>query len=211
MTRQSFADRLYAERLSASLRFPDLFWNTSLNINVSQTEEYIRERAEAIRIDLSSSGAGLNLAINDVEMMWNVDREGQSKSQRRVISLLSVQAKNLLQHSGREMMLRVARGEPGREILRWRFVSLALPPTILIALATRRDSTPPHLLRLLNNSIAPDHPTAHNHVHHAAMMSFEELWASLQLRALLDWDKFEDSLRDKRAYCPGLHPFLLGG
>ena len=110
------------------------------------------------------------------------------------------------------MVLRVDRKEPGREILRWRFVSLALPPGILVAAATERRGAAVERVRVLHPSFAPDYPVAHQHVHHAAMMSFEELWVTLRRRALVHPGDLVASLREPRAICPGLHPgTCLGG
>ena len=104
------------------------------------------------------------------------------------------------------MILRVVRKEPGREIVRWRFVSLALPPGILVAAATELKGAAPEQVRVLHPSFAPDHPVAHQHIHHAAMMSFEELWVTLRRRALVDPGNLVTSIREPRAFCPGLHP-----
>ena len=110
------------------------------------------------------------------------------------------------------MVLQVDRQEPGREILRWRFVSLALPPGILVAAATQRRGGAFEGVRILDPSFAPDYPVAHQHVHHAAMMSFEELWVRLRRRALVQLGDLVTSLRDPRAFCPGLHRgTCLGG
>ncbi len=152
-------------------------------------------------------------ALNHALKRWREDvfpenlREPEPDDDKRwrSVMLLARAARKLLQADGREMLLRVDRSEPGREILRWRFVSLAIPPSILIAAATRGTSAVPKTVRLLNSSIAPDCPVAQNHVHHAAMMSFEELWASLRLRALSEPGEFEAGLRNSRALCAGLH------
>ena len=114
-------------------------------------------------------------------------------------------ARHLLRADGRQMVLKVDRKEPGREILRWRFVSLALPPGMLVAAASKTGRAPPERVRILHPSIAPDNPVAHQHVHHAAMMSFEELWVTLRRRALVQPSELESSLRSERAFCPGLH------
>ena len=114
-------------------------------------------------------------------------------------------ARHLLVADGQQMVLKVDRKEPGREILRWRFVSLAMPPGILVAAASEPGGTPPERVRILHPSIAPDNPVAHQHVHHAAMMSFEELWVTVRRRALVQPSELESSLRIERAFCPGLH------
>ena len=124
---------------------------------------------------------------------------------RRGVSRLVSAARHLLRADGRQMVLKVDRKEPGREILRWRFVSLALPPGILVAAASIPGRMPPERVRILHSSIAPDYPVAHQHVHHAAMMSFEELWVTLRRRALVQPSELQSSLRSERAFCPGLH------
>ena len=109
------------------------------------------------------------------------------------------------------MILRLDRDQPGREILRWRFLSLALPPGILLAATVREGFRPSETLRLLDKSMAPDQVVAHHHVHHAATVSFEELWSSLMFRALLHPGDLAKSLCDLRAYCPGLHTGVCFG
>jgi hypothetical protein len=208
----ALADRLYAERLAAPLRDPAWFYKASSSTNEASVDAYVSQRSVILREEISSTAADVECAIKQVERSWEWGEEKQLNSPYRIVSLLSHHAKRLLKHSGREMILKVVRNSPGREILRWRFVSLALPPGILIAAATRSGFAPPEAVRLLDASIAPDEPVAQNHVHHAAMMSFEELWVSLHLRALLRPGELMDSLLDKRALCPGLHPGkCLGG
>jgi hypothetical protein len=212
MDRPAIADRLYAERLAAPLRAPVSFYKSGLLANGAAAEEFLRKRIMAIREDLSATEADIEWASKKIETDWQWGTERSRKPPYRIVSMVSDHAKRLLRHSGREMSLEVIRTDPGREILRWRFVSLALPPGILIAAATRSGFVSPATVRLLNSSIGPDQPVAHNHVHHAAMMSFEELWASLQLRALLRPGELIASLIDKRSICPGLHTGkCLGG
>ena len=115
-------------------------------------------------------------------------------------------ARHLLRSDGRQMVLQVDRKEPGREILRWRFVSLALPAGILVAAATELGGATVEGVRILHPSFAPDHPVAHQHMHHAAMMSFEELWATLRHRALVRPGELVTSLRAAKAFCPEMTP-----
>ncbi len=119
--------------------------------------------------------------------------------------LLNRTARSLLQANGQEAVIRVRFEDAAEEILRWRLVSLALPPSILVASVSpaRRPLLP--VVRILDKSIAPDLPVAHNHIHHAAMGSFEEVWEGLRLRAVLRPGELTESLCSVRAACPGLH------
>ena len=215
-------DRLYADALVAVLHVPGrLFEPKAANVCWGDIREYVRERAEVHRKDLVLRHASMEGPINRVREGWltttssnsvrNLAPRCDDLRRRRVARLVSA-ARRLLRADGAQMVLRVDRDEPGREILRWRFVSLALPPGILVAAATEPGGTAPERVRILHPSFAPDHPVAHQHVHHAAMMSFEELWVRLRRRALVQPGDLVTSLREPRAICPRLHPgACLGG
>lgn len=210
---QAFADRLYADVLAAHLRMPRAFLGSQTASEPQEVEGYARERAKVYREDLSVSEAAAEGGLTSALDRWrddapaNITRRSSASIDEpvRTVTLLTHAARKLLQPDGREMILRVDHREPGREILRWRFVSLALPPGILVAAAMRGSINPPEAVRLLHSSIGPDGPVAQQHVHHAAMMSFEDLWASFRMRALFRPGEVHKSLRDKRALCPGLH------
>ena len=207
-------DRLFADALAADLRMPGRFFAPSTKVAWSDLDSHVRHRAEVHREDLLLSPASMEVPFNRAREKWcattsfgaNSHRSrGGDDPPRRGVSRLVSGARHLLRADGRQMVLTVDRKEPGREILRWRFVSLALPPGILAAAASIPGRMPPERVRLLHPSIAPDYPVAHQHVHHAAMMSFEELWVTLRRRALVQPSKLESSLRSERAFCPGLH------
>jgi hypothetical protein len=199
----AFCDRLYADALAASLRSPAAFCRGRISATWDDIKTYIWHRATAHTRDLSATSAEAERALEDTHTNWRAIGPGDAPL--REIGLLARAARKLLQADGREMVLRVDLDDPGREILRWRFISLALPPGILIAAATEKGAVAPRTVRILNASISPDRPVAQNHLHHAAMTSFEELWASLRLRALTQVGDFTRSLRGPRAFCPGLH------
>ena len=214
-------DRLYADALAADLRIPMRFLASNTRVAWTDIKSHMRERAEVHRKDLKLRPASMEVPFNRAREEWftttSFGTPGDSLplcddiSLRGVGRLVSV-ARHLLRADGRQMVLKVDRIDPGREILRWRFVSLVLPPGILIAAASNPGRTPPERVRILHSSIAPDNPVAHQHVHHAAMMSFEELWVTLRRRALVLPSELESSLRNTRALCPGLHRgACLGG
>ena len=214
-------DRLYADALAADLRVPVRFFAPKTKVAWADIESHVRERAEVHRKDLMLRPASMEVPFNRAREEWCTTTSiGTSRNSPllcddaslRGVSRLVSAARHLLRADGRQMVLKVDRKEPGREILRWRFVSLAMPPGILVAAASEPGGTPPERVRILHPSIAPDNPVAHQHVHHAAMMSFEELWVTLRRRALAQPSELESSLRSERAFCPGLHRgTCLGG
>ena len=200
----SFADRLLADALAADLRRPLAFVERQTTARWDHVESSVLERAALYRHELSATEALSDRALGSARDRWTKLTHGEEEPQ--VVDVLSRAARGMLQMDGPEMILCVDRKEPGREILRWRFVSLSLPPSILIAAATPSFAPPPAAVRLLHASMAPDGPVAEQHVHHAAMTSFEEVWAMICLRAVLRPSDFLRDLRTERAICPGLHP-----
>ena len=217
----ALCDRLYADALAADLCVPERFVEReTATVAWRDIEPHIRKRAEAHEKDLLLRPAATEGPFNSAREEWlattsssasrNRPRQRDDQPRRGVARLVSA-ARRLLRPDGRQMILLVDRKEPGREILRWRFVSLALPPGILVAAATEPRGAAFEGVRILDPSFAPDHPVAHQHVHHAAMMSFEELWVRLRRRALVMPGDLVTSLRDARAFCPGLHPGTCPG
>lgn len=208
------ADRLYADALAAALRAPRAFLDARPTVTLAEVRDYIDTRGRIYERDLSISAAVVHQGWQQARQQWVRDAMGvadtdelwmSDRGRYRVLSLFSKAAAALLRPDGREMILEVDRETPGREILRWRFVSLALPAGMLVAAAAAAVSGAPARVRLLHPSMAPAGRVAHQHLHHAASLSFEELWVSLRMRALLEPADFRRRLRDKLAWCPGLH------
>lgn len=209
----ALSDRLYADGVAAAVVARGSFIGAKSRVELSGIGEHVAQRGRTYEIDLSAAAAAVHQSwlkargglTRDVlraptEDVWDgPDRE------YRAVFLLTNAAASLLQPGEHRMLLEVDRQTPGREILRWRFVSLALPASILLAAACARSGRNPAAVRLLHPSMAPNGPVAHQHLHHAASLSFEDLWASLRLRALLEPADFRRSLRNKLAWCPGLH------
>ena len=217
----ALGDRLYADALAADLRVAARFVAAVTKVAWDDIEPHVRKRADAHEQDLCLRPAAMEgpfsfardkwLATTSLSASTNRPRGCDDQPRRGVARLVSA-ARHLLRSDGRQMVLQVDREEPGREILRWRFVSLALPPGILVAAATELGGPAFEGVRILHPSFAPDFPVGHQHVHHAAMMSFEELWVRLRRRALVHPGDLVTSLREPRAICPRLHPgTCLGG
>jgi hypothetical protein len=203
MDRPSLRDAVDAEHLAAGLRARELFYTSQTHVDAEAVRRYARTRAEDFRRSLSGSDADVQWSFEQVERRW--EKISRLQGSMRIVSLLSMHARALFRNDGSEIVLREDASDAGREILRWRFISLALPPGILLALATPLGVRPALSVRLLYGVMAPDAPVAHQHVHHAAMVSFENVWASLRMRALLRPDAYWSAFAEDRAFCPGLH------
>jgi hypothetical protein len=210
---KGLSDRLYADAITAAISAEASFTGADLLSQLSELGKHVERRGRVYESDLSVDAAAVHqswmwtrarltrdLLRSRSEQVWDAAHE-----EYRAVSLLANVATSLLQQGEDRMLLEVDRQLPGQEILRWRFVSLAMPVSILIAAVSARSGRKSGALRLLHPSMAPDHAVAHQHLHHAASLSFDEIWASVRLRALLEPADFRRRLRDKYAWCPGLH------
>ncbi len=197
-------DRLIADAVAAPVRNPAFFCRAATTATSADLDRHTRSRAEVYQDDLSVTAVDTENTVRAATDLWKTYCDDRSGS-FRMIGFISKAARELLQSDGREMVLRVWRDDPGREILRWRFLSLMLPSAILIAAATPDNIAPPESVRLLNRSIAPAGEVAHLHLHHAALIPFEDLWAALVGKALVTPSTLVSSLINLKARCPGLH------
>lgn len=209
----AFADRLFADAIAAPLHDRSGFLTGARMVTVRDVEEFVRLRLGVYERDLSASPALAERALGRAWECWRPLAAGSEDAESfSILPMLWRAGRALLQPHGSEMILRAHREEPGREILRWRFVSLSIPPGILLAATAVDGRRTPSGVRLLHASFAPDHPVAQQHLHHAAMISFEDLWASVRFQSLVTPAQLERNLRRERALCPGLHegPCLRG-
>lgn len=204
LDRKAFRDRILADLISAPLRDRLAFIGASTCAKWIDTDRYLRDCAIAHAKDLRPSDVEIEACIADAIDAWR--QMTSPVPQDRVLRALSAVATRLLHQVGPTMVLRLDTEDTAREILLWRFVSLALPPSILIAAASRQDSTTADEVLLLVRSIAPDVPVAELHVHHAAAMRFEDLWEELRQEAICSPDFLWNRLQQSRSRCPGLHP-----
>ena len=201
---KSFRDRVLADIIAAPLRHSATYRTASVFAQWAETERYVRKRAALHREDLSATPADAENATEEAIDAWHKLFQGE-KTSYRIIAGISAVSRNLLRSVGRSMVLQACENDPGREILRWRFISLTLPPGILMAAAADQESVPAETVQLLSRSIAPDRAVAELHLHHAAMTSFEDIWASLHHTAVVTPGELVRSLCKKRARCPKLH------
>lgn len=209
--------RIYADLLALNLREPGEFSSARISVTWKELQERVRVRSadylQGCRHSAATLERGLMQGLGLLQSQ--VLREGleadsytthHAEDRVRVIALLDSAARSLLRANGQETVLRVTYEDAAEEILRWRLVSLALPPSILVAAVSPASRPLLPVVRLLEDSIASDLPVAHNHIHHAAMGSFEEVWEGLRLRAVLWPGELTKSLYGLRASCPALHP-----
>ena len=79
----------------------------------------------------------------------------------------------LLLHEGETAVLKADHNEPGAEILRWRWISLALPPELLLAALAPK---PARRVRLLDPTLTILESTSHLHFHATAAITFGQIW-----------------------------------
>jgi hypothetical protein len=200
-------DRLRADALAVGLLGPTVFCLARTKVTREQVREYLSHRGRAYQDELGATEAQIEHATEAALKAWSAwsGWKPGKRSEIRTISVLWRAARKMLTPNGREMVLNCDLQDAGREIMRWRFVSLALPPSILMAGATPQQWPPPRGIRLLDPSLAPDSPVAQLHLHHSAMMSFDELWVALRLRLMFHRGKVIADIADKRSFCPQLH------
>lgn len=178
--------RIDAELLSGPLGDPDAFRRGDCVVTERSLADDLRRRAAFSEEEL----ARYRLSREDLRA-GNAWPEGP----RPVWCWLQHHAKRLLTSSGTYVRLRPDRSDPGGEILSWRWLSLRIPPTILIAAASPPASVPPGRVRILDRSIAPSGPVALLHVHLGPLMPFEFRWMSLRSRLARRGSLADDSGR----------------
>ncbi len=106
-------------------------------------------------------------------------------------------ARTVLRRAGPRYVLREPDepDEVGDEVLRWRFLSLALPSMLWCAAAHTPPEPlpPPNQVRLLDRMVAPSGPVAHLHLHLNAVASFELVWSALAARGIPEPKLLKDS------------------
>ena len=88
-------------------------------------------------------------------------------------------SRELLEPIGRTFRLKPDRDSPGAEILRWRWMSLALPVDLLIAARDPDPACTTDEVEILDPTLQVLEPTAHLHVHATAALPFSRLWAAM--------------------------------
>jgi hypothetical protein len=89
-------------------------------------------------------------------------------------------AERWLVADGDHWALRVEARQPGHEIIRWRGVTMLVPPSIVVGAALAgTERSHPCWVQVLPDSIAPREPVGHLHVHLGPMLPFEALWIQL--------------------------------
>jgi hypothetical protein len=165
----SFLDRLSAEALAWPLACEAAFHD-----GTSTLDETALLRTFAAR----AAGLGqLPFYADTCRHVWRAASTGSRPL--NVLDLLVVHARRLLVDQGEHCALRADGGDLARATSRWRWISLRLPPYLLVAAASAPGVRATLDLRLLPASVAPPGPLAHLHLHLGACHTFELLWANL--------------------------------
>jgi hypothetical protein len=90
---------------------------------------------------------------------------------------LKRQASKILEPCGNVCRLKPDHLVPGEEILRWRWISLALPPDLLIAAADLEGVSA--RVQVLDPTLRVLEPVAHLHVHATAAVSYSDIWPEM--------------------------------
>ena len=88
-------------------------------------------------------------------------------------------AKRQLYNNGSNMRLQPDYQQPGREILAWRWFSLALPPLLLASAAMPPGVLAPPQIQVLDPTLVPRGPVAYLHLHLGAVYPFELVWSHM--------------------------------
>jgi hypothetical protein len=119
-------------------------------------------------------------------------------------------ASKLLYGNGSCMRLQPDHASPGREILAWRWYSLALPPLLLTSAAMSPGDPAPNWVQVLDPTIRPHGPIAHLHLHLGAAYPFELVWSSMA--STVEFDEIRDlpiGMHDEKEWQGWLRRALL--
>ena len=89
-------------------------------------------------------------------------------------------ANRLLEFNGETALLKPNHDQPGTEIIRWRWISLSLPPELILAATDPNASV---RVRILDPCLQILDPTAHLHIHATAGITFGQIWNFLGVSA----------------------------
>ena len=140
-------------------------------------------RSSCARPDKLSAAAFLNERYNALGV-----RESATLQLKRLVKPNESTDKFLVRHSrsflegdGNSACLKPNYDNPGEEILRWRWMSLALPFDLLLACAVEGNSSN---VRILDSSLRILDKTSHIHVHAKAIIPFANVWTDLGEEAI---------------------------
>lgn len=162
-------DAAKAETLAFGLSDPHFLARPSDDISGDDALARLEKR-------LQRYGCGV-VAADVHKLLW----EGRdARGGRDLVAMLRHHARAHLRHGGPWARLVADPDTPGREILRWRWLSLALPPLLWTCLMHEgREGRPPPVVRVLPPNLTPIEPVAILHLHEGAAGEFEALWLGL--------------------------------
>ncbi|WP_434046484.1 MULTISPECIES: hypothetical protein [Sorangium] len=155
--------------LARALREPALFRRGATKRSRSQDLEAIRHERH---LEDTAIAEAYNLLDDDA--LFTPDRD------EPIHAHITRVAARWLVADGDHWSLRLDPRNPGHEIIRWRCVTVLLPPSIVSAGAlSATGRSYPCWVQVLPDSIAPREPVGHLHVHLGPMLPFEALWSQL--------------------------------
>ena len=165
--------RYRAEAIAWPLVCPDSFRHASSLVH----QEVLRS---SFRLRLQQLGSWREEEL--IQSVWG--------EERAVALHLQSHASKLLYDNGSCMRLKPDHEYPGREILTWRWLSLALPPLLLTSAAMPPGVLAPDRIQVLDPTLGPRGPVAHLHLHLGAIYPFELVWS--RMASTVRFDEVQD-------------------
>jgi hypothetical protein len=166
--------RIQAEIDAWPVCYPSAFVGGQLNIDKETLTSSLESR-------LARFGPQTAVQMT-ADHQWDTNPT-QRTAQIQTLDWLRELARKTLRLDGLAARLRRPINEvPGFAEQRWRFLSLRIPPDVLLAaLASFTPRQPmPERVELLHPLVSGELPTAHVHLHVGALQSTEEMWATLR-------------------------------
>ena len=157
-----------AEALASPFASAGAFHACSTTLDSRHLTAHLSQRYRELGVPESAS-----LQLHKIEKLGENIEEFISRHARRILT-----------SDGDTARLKPVHERPGEEILRWRWMSLALPADLLLVAADTAGRA--RRVRVLDPSLRVLEPTAHLHVHATAAIPFADIWQGMSAGTLFD-------------------------